>query len=126
MISQAPYTKKSLVFFPMKKPTIPERIELVKKELDLTEDTEFGKLCGMSKSVVNQLKTGKMKSFAARYAYRLEENSCILAKWLQLGEGPMKFDPDISQTIKLMEKMNPENRRVAIKIITPLVGSGET
>lgn len=71
----------------MSTPTIQERIDTVKSDLGITEDVAFGRICGMSKSVVNQLKTGKMKSFAARYAYKLQDRYGYSAKWLQLGEG---------------------------------------
>jgi len=120
MTSQAHYTAISLDFFPMKTTTIPERIDLVKKQLQITEDAEFGKKCGMSKSVVNQLKSGKMKSIAPRYAYKLEDNCGICARWLQLGEGEMMFDPDIKQAEKIMAEMTPARRKDAVKIITPL------
>lgn len=102
------------------KTTIPERIAIVKEELGIIEDTEFGKLCGMSKSVVGQLKSGLMKSFAARYAYKLEENTGFCAKWMQLGEGPLKLDPSIRQAVKIMEAMSENRRKDAVKIITPL------
>lgn len=125
MTSQAHYTGISLVFSPMKKTTIPERIELIKKELGITEDVEFGKRCGMTKSVVNQLKTEKMKSVAARYAYKLEDSDGICARWFQLGEGSMLFDPDILRAEKIMEQMTPERRKDAVKIITPLAEPAE-
>lgn len=121
MQSQAHYTGIGLVFYPMKKTTIPERIELIKKQLGIVEDVEFGKRCGMTKSVVNQLKTEKMKSVAARYAYKLEDNDGICARWFQLGEGSMLFDPDIRQAEKIMTQMTPARRKDAVKIIAPLV-----
>ena len=100
--------------------TIPERIAIVKQEFGIVEDTEFGKLCGMSKSVVNQLKTGLMKSFAPRYAYKLEENTGFSARWMMLGDEPMRLDPSISQAVKIMETMSESRRKDAVKIITPL------
>ncbi|MFH2134460.1 MAG: hypothetical protein ABII81_04680 [Pseudomonadota bacterium] len=102
------------------KTTIPERIALVKEELGIVEDTEFGKLCGMSKSVVNQLKSGLMKSFAPRYAYKLEENTGFSARWMMLGDGAMRLDPSIRQAVKIMEAMSDSRRKDAVKIITPL------
>lgn len=99
--SQAHYTNTGLNFSTMRKPTIPQRIEIVKEELGITEDVEFGKLCGMSKSVVNQLKAGKMKSFAARFAYKLEDNSGFLARWLQLGEGPAMHKDAVKATASI-------------------------
>lgn len=120
MTSQAHYTAISLDFLLMKITTIPERIEIVKRLLKITEDAEFGKKCGMSKSVVNQLKTGKMKSIAPRYAYKLEDDYGVRARWLQLGEGAVMFDPDIKQAEKIMNEMTPARRKDAVKIITPL------
>jgi hypothetical protein len=107
----------------MIKTTIPERIAIIKKELGIATDIEFGKLCGASKAVVGQLKNGTVKSLAARYAYKLEENTGFCAKWLQLGEGPMMLDPAISKAIKIMEAMSSHRRNDAVKIITPLVES---
>lgn len=105
------------------KTTVMERIEIVKKALNIVEDVKFGELCGMTKSVVNQLKAGKIKSFAARYAYMLEEKTGFCAKWMQLGDGPERIDLDIKQAVKIMEAMKPARRKDAVKIITPLVES---
>lgn len=102
------------------KTTIPERIAIVKQELGIDEDTEFGKLCGMSKSVANQLRSGLIKSFAPRYAYKLEETTGFSARWIMLGDGPMKLDPSIRQAMKIMEAMSESRRKDAVKIITPL------
>lgn len=102
------------------KTTIPERISIVKQELGIVEDTEFGKLCGMSKSVANQIQSGLIKSFAPRYAYKLEENTGFSARWMMLGEGSMKLDPSIRQAVKVMEAMSESRRKDAVKIITPL------
>lgn len=102
------------------KTTIPERIALVKQELGIVEDTEFGKLCGMSKSVANQIQSGLIKSFAPRYAYKLEENTGFSARWMMLGEGSMRLDPSIRQAVKIMEAMSESRRKDAVKIITPL------
>lgn len=88
MTSQANYTVNSLVSLIMRTPTIPERIDAIKDALCLTSDVEFARLAGMFKSVLNQLYIGKIKSFSARYAYKLEENTGFCAKWIQLGEGP--------------------------------------
>jgi hypothetical protein len=68
--------------------TIPQRIEIMKNHLGIVEDVEFGRLGGMSKSVVNQLQTGSIKSFAPRYAYKLEDKTGFSARWIMLGEGP--------------------------------------
>ena len=102
------------------KTTIPERIAIIKSALGISTDTEFGRLCGMAKAVVGQLKTGTVKTIAARYAYKLEENTGFCAKWIQLGEGPMKLDLDIKQAIKIMESMSESRRKDAVKIIAPL------
>lgn len=102
------------------KTTIPERIAIVKQELGIVEDTKFGKLCGMSKSVANQIQSGLIKSFAPRYAYKLEENTGVSARWMMLGDGPMRLDPSIRQAVKIMETMSESRRKDAVKIITPL------
>lgn len=60
----------------------------MKKHLGIVEDVEFGRLGGMSKSVVNQLLGGSIKSFAPRYAYKLEDKTGFSARWIMLGEGP--------------------------------------
>lgn len=124
-MSQAHYTELSLDSYTMKITTIPERIEIIKKELKILEDAELGKKCGMSKSVVNQLKTGKMKSIAARYAYKLEDSHGICARWFQLGEGPIRLDPDIKQAEKIMNEMVPARRKDAVKVITSLAEPAE-
>ena len=85
--SQANYTAISLDCSTMLRTSIPERIERAKKILNVSTDTEFGRKSGMSKSVVNQLKTGRMHSISATYAYKLEDDYGISARWLQLGEG---------------------------------------
>lgn len=107
----------------MKRTTIPERIAIIKNELGITTDIEFARLCGMSKAVVNQLKSGMVKTFSARYAYQLEENTGFCAKWIQLGEGMMRPDKDITHAIKIMESMSAARRKDAVKIIAPLAES---
>lgn len=100
--------------------TIPERIQIIKKEKGIATDAEFGRLCGMSKAVVGHLKNGIVKTISARYAYKLEENTGFCAKWIQIGEGPMMLDPSIKQAVKIMEAMTENRRKDAVKIITPL------
>lgn len=86
----------------MKKASIPERIDIIKEAMKITEDTEFGRLAGMSKSVVNQLRSGGIKSISAKFAYALEDNTGFSSRWIQTGEGiqrtiqtqPIGFAPD--------------------------------
>ena len=99
------------------KTTIPERITIIKNELGITADTEFGRLCGMSKAVVGQLKTGLVKTFAARYAYKLEATTGFCGKWIQTGEGAMRLDRNIERVIKIMEKMSDADRRDVVDIV---------
>lgn len=108
----------------MKTLSIPERIEYIKSEIGIEEDAEFGRLCGMSKSVVNQLKAGKMKSFAARYAYKLEESTGFCAKWIQLGEGIERQDFYINQAVKIMQEMPLTRRKDVLNIINSLIEAG--
>jgi hypothetical protein len=71
----------------MKTASIPERIDIIKDAMKITEDVEFGRLAGMSKSVVNQLRSGGIKSISAKYAYSLEDNTGFSSRWIQTGEG---------------------------------------
>lgn len=66
-----------------------DRIETIRKELELNY-SELGTLAGASKSVVNQWKTGNIKSISPKYAYRLDEQTVFNAKWIMLGSGPDK------------------------------------
>ena len=58
--------------------------------LKIKEQTEFGLLCGASRSVVNQWLSGRIKHIDPRYGFKLEENSPFSAKWIMLGEGKIK------------------------------------
>ena len=119
----------------MRATTIPERIQIAKTALGIVTAVEFADSCGMSGSVVNQLKTGRMKSFAARYAYQLEDNRGICARWMQLGEEPMKVgsnlkqktnaiiqNPDIQKVVRCMEVMTPQKRKVVARMIVLFSG----
>jgi hypothetical protein len=55
--------------------------------LKIKEQTEFGTLCGASKSVVYQWLTGRIKSIDAKYAFKLEDATKFSARWIILGEG---------------------------------------
>jgi Bacteriophage CI repressor helix-turn-helix domain len=70
--------------------TTAERVEYMMKTLKIKEQTEFGKLCGASKSVVYQWLTGRIKSIDAKYAFQLEDNTPFSARWIMLGEGKIK------------------------------------
>lgn len=69
---------------------IPKRIQIIKEELGLKTDVEFGRLAGASKGMVNHWLNETVKSIAPEYAYKLEENTGFSAKWIQLGEGPQR------------------------------------
>jgi hypothetical protein len=58
--------------------------------LKIKEQTEFGNLCGASKSVVYQWLTGRIKSIDAKYAFKLEDSTTFSARWIMLGEGRIK------------------------------------
>ena len=51
--------------------TTAERVVYMMQTLKIKEQTEFGTLCGASKSVVYQWLTGKIKSIDAKYAFQL-------------------------------------------------------
>lgn len=70
--------------------TTAERVEYMMQTLKIKEQTEFGLLCGASRSTVNQWLSGRIKNIDPRYAFKLEENSPFNAKWIILGEGKVK------------------------------------
>ncbi len=71
--------------------TSAERVQYMMNYLKINEQTEFGNLCGASKSVVNQWISGKIKKIDPRYAFLLEDKTPFSARWIMLGEGsPIK------------------------------------
>jgi hypothetical protein len=70
--------------------TTAERVTYMMNTLKIKEQTEFGKLCGASRSVVNQWLSGRIKHIDPRYAFLLEDNTPFLARWIMLGEGKIK------------------------------------
>ena len=70
--------------------TTAERVRYMMEALKISEQQEFGRLCDASKSVVNQWITGKIKSIDPRYAFKLEDKTPFNARWIMLGEGPIK------------------------------------
>ena len=70
--------------------TTAERVKHMMEVLNIKEQTEFGLLCGASRSVVYQWLTGKIKSIDARYAFKLEDSTPFTARWIMLGEGKPK------------------------------------
>ena len=67
--------------------TTAERVAYMMEALKIKEQTEFGNLCGASKSVVYQWLTGRIKNIDARYAFKLEDATKFSARWIILGEG---------------------------------------
>ena len=70
--------------------TTAERVKYMMMTLKIKEQTEFGLLCGASKSVVYQWLTGRIKSIDAKYAFKLEDSTSFSARWIMLGEGKIK------------------------------------
>ena len=70
--------------------TTAERVEYMMQALKIKEQTEFGLLCGASRSVVNQWLSGRIKNIDPRYAFKLEDSSAFSARWIMLGEGKIK------------------------------------
>ena len=116
MNSQAFYTKNSLAFYTMK-PTIPERIARIKAELNIDEDVALAKIAGASKAMVNHWLSGRVKSIAPQYAYRLEEKTGFSAKWIQLGEGEPRTSQAIVHTIVMMQMMEPEKQYLVARLV---------
>lgn len=67
--------------------TTAERVQHMMDTLSIKEQTEFGLLCGASRSVVYQWLSGRIKSIDARYAFKLEDSTPFSARWIMLGEG---------------------------------------
>ena len=70
--------------------TTAERVKYMMDELKITNQTDFGNLCGASRSTVNQWLSGNIKKVDPRYAFKLEDNSPFDARWIILGEGNPK------------------------------------
>jgi transcriptional regulator with XRE-family HTH domain len=70
--------------------TTSERVQYIMSEMHISCQTEFGKLCGASRSTVNQWLSGNIKKIDPRYAFKLEDNSPFDARWIILGEGNRK------------------------------------
>lgn len=111
-----------------KQTTIPERIQIMKEALDITEDATFGAKGGMSKSVVNQLLSGRIKSIHPRYAYKLEETTGFCARWIMLGDGPerleqIRYQPNSipGKLYQVAEKLPEEQQHMLLKISNTLV-----
>lgn len=85
-----------------------ERIEIIREELGLNY-SELGSLAGASKSVVNQWKTGNIKSISARYAYAIEEKTKFIAKWIMLDIGPARKTDSLTSTSLISKKRLPED-----------------
>ena len=58
--------------------------------LKIEGQTEFGSLCGASRSTVNQWLSGNIKKIDPRYAFKLEDNTPFSARWIMLGGGKIK------------------------------------
>jgi hypothetical protein len=67
--------------------TTAERVQYMMDAMKITNQTEFGNLCGASRSVVYQWLCGRIKSIDARYAFKLEDSTPFSARWIMLGEG---------------------------------------
>ena len=70
--------------------TTAERVKYMMEALNINNQTEFGSLCGASRSVVNQWLAGSIRNVDARYAFKLEDNTPFSARWIILGEGDPK------------------------------------
>ena len=70
--------------------TTAERKTYMMEVLHIEGQTEFGLLCGASRSVVNQWLSGRIKNIDPKYAFKLEDSSLFSARWIMLGEGKIK------------------------------------
>jgi hypothetical protein len=70
--------------------TTAERVKLMMDAMNIKEQTEFGLLCGASRSTVNQWLSGNIKKIDPRYGFKLEDSTPFTARWIILGEGSPK------------------------------------
>lgn len=71
--------------------TTVERVKYMMETLHIDNQTEFGNLCGASRSTVNQWLSGNIKNIDPRYGFKLEDQTPFAARWIMLGEGsPIK------------------------------------
>jgi len=70
--------------------TTAERVKHMMETLKIKEQTEFGLLCGASRSTVNQWLSGNIKKIDPRYGFKLEDSTPFTARWIILGEGNPK------------------------------------
>lgn len=94
--------------------SIEERVDAIKRYLDINSNAELGRLCNTSRQTVNGwVNQGKEPSEESANA--LENNTDIRATFLRKGTGPMlKKDKDAEQVekdvIQLLEQGTPEER----------------
>lgn len=121
MKSQAHYTAKGLVSFPMGT-TVSERVSLMMDELE-RDQVQFAVIAGTTKSVVNQWLGGGIKSIAPEYAYSIEKNSGYSARWVMLGDGPKRVE-DLRTTAHTVDEESDfaAVRRVKFKISAGISG----
>ncbi len=66
------------------------RVRYMMERLEIKSQSEFGKLCGASRSVVYQWLTGRIKTIDPAFAFKIQDNTEFSARWILLGEGPIK------------------------------------
>ena len=59
-------------------------------QLGIKRQTEFGQLCGASRSVVYQWLTGRIKTIDPAFAFKIQDKTGFSARWILLGEEPIK------------------------------------
>ncbi len=81
-----------LAFYPMKTNPTWDRVEVMKSALKIKTDVDFYRLAGTDKSLGAQWKNGKVQMIGAEYAFKLQDETGFLARWIMLGEGPKRID----------------------------------
>lgn len=67
-----------------------KRVAYMMDQLGIKSQTEFGQLCGASRSVVYQWLTGRIKTIDPAFAFKIQDKTGFSARWILLGEEPIK------------------------------------
>src|SRR5262245_6195877 len=87
------------------------RCQEIMDSLGIKTQTEFAKIAGTTRAVVNQWKAGHIKTMHPRYARAIEKRTDYSAEWLVFGELPKKIDRELEAIKQLWRGMTPAQRR---------------
>lgn len=76
-----------------------DRVETMKRDLGLKTDVEFYALAGVDKGHGGQWKSGTVKTIGPEYAFKIQDKTGFQARWIMLGQGPKRLDPNLQKVI---------------------------